>query len=169
MHEPARRMITLGAALTGLLFGGSAAPSAAQGPAQAQPSIAPDGAAHVPAMVVPFSPFASEEAKQTLFATQARQKSGMGREAYQKASGAAGGSADIGVINGLRQDYEAENAAHVKRALSIYPDVVIQKQTIAGLNTVSVTPKGGVSAKNADRVLIELHGGAFTLASARPR
>ncbi len=42
----------------------------------------------------------------------------------------------------------------------IYP-VDVTEQTMAGVRTDVVVPKGGVSEKNTNRVLINLHGGGF--------
>jgi acetyl esterase/lipase len=39
--------------------------------------------------------------------------------------------------------------------------VDVERRTIAGIQTQVVTPKGGVSPKNQNRVLINVHGGGF--------
>jgi len=46
------------------------------------------------------------------------------------------------------------------RAKELYP-VDIKPQVIGGVRTEVITPKGGVAKKNQNRVLINLHGGAF--------
>jgi epsilon-lactone hydrolase len=50
----------------------------------------------------------------------------------------------------------------LERAIAIYP-VNIAEQKIAAVRTDVVTPRDGVSARNRERVLINLHGGGFAV------
>jgi acetyl esterase/lipase len=58
----------------------------------------------------------------------------------------------------------AESKRLIALAQEIYP-VVIEEATIAGVKVRRITPKGGVAPDKKDRVLINLHGGGFTVDS----
>lgn len=59
-----------------------------------------------------------------------------------------------------RKYYDDWNAQRVVRMRALYP-VDTRSQTIAGVTVDVVEPKQGVSVGNRDKVLINLHGGAF--------
>lgn len=52
-------------------------------------------------------------------------------------------------------------AGYLARQREVFP-VEKKDTTIAGVHAFDYTPKDGVSARNRDRVLIELHGGGFS-------
>jgi monoterpene epsilon-lactone hydrolase len=103
------------------------------------------GTVHVPALDVPFSNFASSEAR-TAFV----RRTTVGEQAPPV-------NADIGT---MRAFFDRYNIALASRARELYP-VDVKSKLIGGVRTEVVTPKGGVAARNRNRVLINLHGGAF--------
>lgn len=122
---------------------------AAKGPPQS--AIDGDGTVHLPAISVPFSSLASPQAK---------------AEFLEMAAHPLPSPAD-----GLTEWREAMNkqvyAPLVARLKDLFP-VSIRSETIAGVYTEVITPKNGVSRKNKDRVLINLHGGAFMVGGRTP-
>jgi epsilon-lactone hydrolase len=113
--------------------------------AKTPPFVSPDASAHTRAMAVPFSNFASPEAKAAyaqLFA--------MDHEVPPA-------DADIMV---RRAFYDRFNSALAKRAALIYP-VRIEHKVLGGVKVEVITPKEGLADKQRGRVLINLHGGAF--------
>jgi len=112
---------------------------------KAPPFVSADATAHLRAITVPFSSFASEE----------------GRTAYGRLFGgdhhAPEADANIAV---RRAYYDRFNSALARRAEEIYP-VHIEAQVLGGVKTEVITPKEGVAARERGRVLINLHGGAF--------
>jgi epsilon-lactone hydrolase len=113
--------------------------------AQEPPFVTEDAAAHTRAITVPFSSFASDEARTAyarLFATDQH---------------APKADADIAV---RRAYYDRFNSALARRAEDLYP-VRIESKLLAGVKVEVVTPKQGVAARERGRVLINLHGGAF--------
>jgi acetyl esterase/lipase len=63
-------------------------------------------------------------------------------------------------IVGSRAFYDRMNSDRARRMMALYP-VKTHRETIAGVGTDIVEPAQGISAQNRDRVLINLHGGAF--------
>ena len=122
----------------------SAAAAAAAGP-RLPPYVDEQGTAHLPAMKIPASDYMSAEARRTFIQVFAHPKAK--RPADQ----------DIKV---MRERDEEKNAPLVAHALELYP-VNIEPRVIGGVRTQVITPKDGVSAKNRNRVLINLHGGGF--------
>jgi acetyl esterase/lipase len=128
----------LGFAATILL---SAAVSA-QGTA---PGVRPDATVTSPALSIPYSSFASPEA----------------RAFFPKMLDAGSKAPPITApIAQSRAFYDRMNSDRAARMQTIYP-VKIHSETIAGVGTDVVLPAQGVSKENAHRVLINLHGGAF--------
>jgi len=121
------------------------APSAPAAPATPRTLVAPSGTVTTGPMSVPFSHYASKEALAQFLRDAAA----------QSAAPSLAGS-----IDASRRYYDAINSDRVERLKKLYP-VTIEPQKIAGVTTNVVTPAGGVSAANRDRVLINLHGGAF--------
>jgi acetyl esterase/lipase len=103
------------------------------------------GTVHLQPLDVPFSTFASIESQRAFVsqATGPRQVPPAGAD-----------------IKTLREFYDKYNVALAARAKELYP-VDIKPQVIGGVRTEVITPKGGVAKKNQNRVLINLHGGAF--------
>ncbi len=112
----------------------------------ASPSFAEDGTAQVPAFDLPPSTFSSAEAQ----AAQAFRAKLPGR------SPSAGG----GDITAIRAGLEAMLAPQVEATLAAFPVDVVDA-VIAGVPVKIFTPKD--RACDPDRVLINLHGGAFTM------
>ena len=100
---------------------------------------------HAPAFTVPFSSYASPEARK-LFQRMLEQ----GRNAPPL----------DGPIAASRAYYDKINTARAKLMERLYP-VTIEQRSIGGVPTQVVTPKQGVTAAEQHRVLINLHGGAF--------
>ena len=137
----------LGAVLTAV----AAAAALAGGGAQAQtspqpqrPVYAPDGVVHVPAFDLPPSPYMSPQAVGIL-----RMRSKMNISAVP-----SGGIAEA------RQGIERQLAPQVAMMRARYPADIVE-QTIGGVRTRVVTPKG----RDVDprRILVNLHGGAFSV------
>ena len=118
-----------------------AAPSA-QGTA---PGVKPDGTVTAPAISIPYSAYASPEAR-----------------AFFPRMLADGSKAPpiTAPIEQSRAFYDRLNSDRVARMEKLYP-VKTHSETIAGVNTDVVVPAQGVSSENNHRVLINLHGGAF--------
>ncbi len=93
-----------------------------------------DGTVHIPEQVAPISPYLSPEAK--AYVTEHLKA--------MQGSGSVGGMM----------------AKYVVRQRELFP-VDRDDTKIAGVHAFVYTPTGGVSARNRDRVLIDLHGGGF--------
>lgn len=113
-----------------------------------KPRIEPDGTVHLPAMTVPLSSYMSEEAKR-LFVEEG-----------------AGFFQTLGPnlsIAELRKAADDRYYGHMlERTKARYP-VSIEALKIGGVPTYVVTPKEGVAPGNAQRVLVNFHGGGFIL------
>src|SRR6202020_1269335 len=59
-----------------------------------------------------------------------------------------------------RAYFERFNGALARRAAEIYP-VRIENRVFGGVKAEVIMPKEGVAANERDRILINLHGGAF--------
>ena len=122
-----------------------AAGGAADLSAQKAPFVSLDASAHLRAFTLPYSNFASPEAKAgyaQLFATDHH---------------APPADADIAT---RRAYYDRFNSALARRAAEIYP-VRIEHKVFGGVRAEVITPKEGVAANERYRILINLHGGAF--------
>lgn len=108
----------------------------------ASAAMAEEGSVTLPSAAIPFSAYASPEARH-YFETDLR-------DLHPSFSG----------IPEARAYYDKWNAAQAARARDTYA-VEIRAETIAGVQTDIITPKGGVAPRNRNRVLINLHGGAF--------
>jgi acetyl esterase/lipase len=100
---------------------------------------------HVPAFTVPFSSYASPEARK-LFQRMLEQ----GRNAPPLG----------GPIAASRAYYDKINTARAVVMERLYP-VKIEQRSVGGVPTQVVTPKQGIAPGQRHRVLINLHGGAF--------
>jgi monoterpene epsilon-lactone hydrolase len=109
------------------------------------PSVDTVGTVHFPALDIPFSNFASGESKAAFVRRTTAPKQ------------APPANADIQT---MRAYYDRYNIALASRARELYP-VDIRKKLIGGVRTEVITPRGGVTQRNLNRVLINLHGGAF--------
>ena len=116
--------------------------------AQAAPvaTFAPDGSAHIVDLAVPIPATISPEARAMLQAN------------------AAAGDPTHGLTLALQQ-MRAANAAHQEKTthqlLQMYP-VKVEKKTLGGVPVALVTPLRA-RADRKDRLLINVHGGAFFL------
>ncbi|HZX70280.1 MAG TPA: alpha/beta hydrolase [Rhodanobacter sp.] len=112
---------------------------------ETRPGVEPDGTVTVPAVSVPYSVFASPEAR-----------------AFFPKMIAAGSKAPplTAPIAQSRAFYERMNSDRAARMEKIYP-VHIHAETIGGVQTDVVLPAQGIAAGQRRRVLINLHGGAF--------
>lgn len=115
-------------------------------PAPAKPSFEADGTVNVPTFTLPPSELSSPQAR----AAQAMR-------AKMPGGGVPPMNVDIALI---RRGLEAVLAPQVKHMQEVYP-VDVAEERIAGVPTRIVTPKGKPADK--DRVLINLHGGAFSM------
>lgn len=111
----------------------------------ASPSVKPDGTVTSPALSIPYSSFASPQA----------------REFFPKMLAEGSKAPPITApIEQSRAFYDRLNSDRVTRMQKMYA-VTIHRETIAGVGADAVLPAQGVSAENQHRLLINLHGGAF--------
>ncbi|MFC5527094.1 alpha/beta hydrolase [Rhodanobacter ginsengisoli] len=103
------------------------------------------GNAHIPAFTVPYSSYASPQARQ-MFQRVLEQ----GRHAPPLA----------GPIADSRSYYDRINSDRAERMRRLYP-VRIGNRRIGGVPTQVIMPARGIAARQRKRVLINLHGGAF--------
>ena len=103
-----------------------------------------DGTVHVPAFDVPLSSYMSEPAKARFI-----------EEARQPSSGAHN-------IEEIRKQFEERDRPRLERSRAIYA-VDIREQSFGGVHTRVITPKQEIPQRNRNRVLINLHGGAFAV------
>lgn len=127
-----------GLAATALLSAGTAAQDTA-------PSVKPDATVTSPALSIPYSSFASPQA----------------RAFFPKmlAEGSKAPPIDA-PIEQSRAFYDRLNRDRVVRMQKMYA-VTIHHENIAGVGADVVLPAQGVPAENRHRVLVNLHGGAF--------
>lgn len=128
-----------------LIASGLALALESQALAAAPPTVDAQGNVTVPTFTVPFSRYASSEAR-TLFQRMLEQ----GRHAPPLG----------GPIAASRTYYDNINTARADLMERLYP-VKIEKRIIEGVPIQVVTPKQGIAPDQRHRVLINLHGGAF--------
>lgn len=109
------------------------------------PTYSPEGVVHVPAFDLPPSPYMSKEAADLL------KMRAMMQDAHFRPQ------SDIAE---LRRKTDASLAPFIKMMKARYPVDMVEQQ-IAGVKTRVFTPKGG--AFDRKRVLVNLHGGAFSV------
>lgn len=120
----------------------------AQEPA-ARSAVDASAAVHVPAVTVPFSSLASEPAKAAFLKEQQRQRE-------------SAGQAPAASIAETRARVVARLQPVLDRTRKRYP-VEIEATKLAGVPVQVITPRGGVARRNQHRVLINLHGGGFSV------
>jgi acetyl esterase/lipase len=113
------------------------------------PPIKPDGTIDIPAFSMPYSNYASDESKHHLIEHQVLER------ALDEAS--------KGGIAALRRTYDEKSFFPLIAKQNARYQVESHPETIGGVYTEVFTPRAGVSARNENRVLINLHGGAFIL------
>lgn len=115
----------------------------------AKVSVDKDAAVHLPPMLVPFSSFASPEAKGPFL------ENGKSQEKYANAK----------TIVEQRQVFSDHVQPAPELTRPLYPADSLAT-TSAGVYTDVITPKDGIVARNKNRALINLHSGAFLLGRA---
>lgn len=114
-------------------------------------SVDGDGVVDVPTMTVPFSSFASPQAKAAFLESQKSLDKWMNTLFTN-------GPPDIAK---QRRAFVERFQPALDRTRAIYPVDVVSGVFIGGVSTDVITPKGGIPAGNKNRVLINLHGGGF--------
>lgn len=139
-----------------LSVGRGAAALGAQDSASARRTMRADGTTPVPTYDLPVSKFLTPEARKTLI---------------------QGNLALEGLIKGCTTTADTEKGAVALRRciapmfaqsiakLKARYAVTIEPQTLGGVYTEVVTPVAGISPENKNRVLINVHGGGFTIGS----
>lgn len=115
--------------------------------------IEADGTVVVPSYRLPPSPYLSPEAKKAL-PREVSENSSSGTEIMTNEAASA-----------QRQAAVKNSAAWIQHIRDRYP-VNTEELTIAGVHAYRVTPLGGVPKHNRGKILINLSGGGFTMASA---
>ena len=128
--------------LAALCLAGIAVPGVAAAQAPAKPAVTDDGTIVTPSFNLPFSSFASPEAR-AAFVQRLREPGST--------------NADIAAVRRASDDKLRPQLELVRK---LYPTTSMR----AKIGTVPVetfTPAAGVAPENKDRILIELHGGGF--------
>lgn len=107
--------------------------------------VDPDGTVHIPPQIVPLSSFLSPEARAYV--------------TYRLLHPDPAPDPDIAKE---RARIDAHLAPLIDKQKARYP-VDIQPATIAGVPTLIIVPKAGIAPRNQHRVLINLHGGGFSV------
>jgi acetyl esterase/lipase len=110
-----------------------------------RPVSAADGSMTLPRFTVPYSMFASPESLKRF------------REVLAESAQSPGAEGDI---EAARRFYDRINSDRAERMQKLYP-VKLSTQTFAGVGADVVEPADGIAPANRQRVLINLHGGAF--------
>jgi len=123
---------------------------AAEQPAfPAKPPVKDDGTMTTLSFELPFSSFASGQARDS-FVKRLRTPMSMG-----------------GDIAKVRQGTDEKLAPQLEAAKSLYP-YKSTKSTIGGVPVETFEPTSGIAPQNKDRVLINLHGGGFVAGGGGP-
>lgn len=146
MHKKPMQVVVTAATMVAVLAPGYAQESPPPQPSQSRPQFEADGTVRVPAFALPPSELSSPEAR----AQQALR-------ARMPVAQATSVEPDI-VLR--RQQLNAAMAPRVARMLALYP-VDVADEVIGGVGTKVFTPRQTPLA--SDKVLINLHGGAFSL------
>jgi len=145
----------------------SAAKQVGEGPkalAAQQLTIGADGTVHIPSLAVPLSAHMSEEAKKA-FIKDFNDKVELAKKvaslpAKSPPTKESRFASRCPGEESFTEQLDNQLRAFIKSGKAIYP-VDIEEQRIGGVRTDVITPRGGVSARNRDRVLISLHGGGY--------
>jgi epsilon-lactone hydrolase len=116
----------------------------------APPNVDSEGTVHVPAFDMPFSDLASPEAQANFLRTQ---KTPLALFNLSP-------NTPIAEMRRLMDEQYFNPYAAKQRAAF---QVTMQQSTVGGVPVEIYTPKQGISQRNAHRVLINVHGGAFSL------
>jgi acetyl esterase/lipase len=115
-------------------------------PAPATPPPADPATTPMPATDLPYSGFASDAAKVRFAELLAETRAGIGPNPSDVAD--------------QRRFYQRYNDARLAEVQRLYP-AKVSEQTLAGVAVHNVEPAGGIAPAQRQRVLINLHGGAF--------
>lgn len=115
---------------------------------QTPPGSVP-GSVSFPAYVLPPSEFLSPEMRVAIAA-----------RVDLKPSHAPGEDAPMSEWEAFWKNYDEHLYHELPRAKELYPSN-LEDKVIGGVETIVVTPKSGIAARNRHRVLINLHGGGF--------
>jgi len=139
MNRPRRSTIAFILLLGGILF------TARAFARDARPGVKPDGTVTAPVASVPYSVFASPQAR-----------------AFFPKMLAEGAKATpiTAPIAQSRAFYDRLNRDRVRRMEKMFP-VKLSRGNIAGVDVDIAMPANGVAPENRHRVLLNLHGGAF--------
>lgn len=118
--------------------------------------VAEDGAIHVPAFTLPMSPALSPEsrARLTMALTSPMRKAG----AFPNPHDFAGEAEFKRAVDKFRQDMDEGIGRRMVEGLLAQMPVDIAPSTVGGVPVEQISPQTG---PDAERVLINLHGGAF--------
>jgi acetyl esterase/lipase len=143
MHIARRNtlLVSLGSAIAML-----GVPGAVLAQSTNKPTIDADGTVHLPPVPIPYSEIASPESKAAFL-----------RDMQNKQ---AEPEAKLTIAEMREQQDKRENIPARDRLLQAFA-VTVTPQTIGGVQTDVIVPKSGVAHGNENRVLINLHGGAF--------
>jgi epsilon-lactone hydrolase len=111
-------------------------------------AVSSDATVQIPETLLPFSEFASHEEKLAFLESHRY----LAKYASMKTPD----------ISEHRRVFAEDISPALKRVAVLYP-VTSRPETMAGVYTDVITPKGGVDPANTRRVLINLHGGAFLM------
>lgn len=135
-----------GKIVVGVMWGLVAlAPAIAQ--QASQPPIDADGTAHITELAVPPSSYMSPPARQSLIDSTRKPQNPIWSDV----------NAPIEKLRALSEGPAGMGAEFAKKRYA----VDIQERSMGGVRTRVITPTSGVAARNARKVLIELHGGGF--------
>jgi monoterpene epsilon-lactone hydrolase len=142
--KAARALILIGA------LGAVAIPAGSQTPPAPDRIVtqAANGTMQVRNAQVPVSPMMSEEARQALIATRPTEGPG------------AAPPPEISDMTELRRQMNERLQPNVARMRAAFP-VDVEESVIDGIPVAIITPRGGVPARNRNRVLINAPGGGF--------
>lgn len=113
-------------------------------------TLDPDGTIHIHDATVPLPALLSEGGKQVLMRTQATEGPGAPVPL----------PADIKDIVELRRVYNENLQPYVDHMKEVFP-VDIEETTIDGIAAAIITPRGGVPARNRNRLVLNGPGGGF--------
>jgi monoterpene epsilon-lactone hydrolase len=144
---------------TALLGLGTLAGNIAVGATGNSPStVGEDGTTHTAAGSIPFSSLASEQAKKVFVeGTQAAQKGQASTPPPKDPTTAA--ELDQLILR-WREESDELRKKIAQDMTEVFP-VTITPEVMGTVQTDVVLPRGGVSAQNKNRVLINLHGGGM--------
>jgi acetyl esterase/lipase len=110
------------------------------------PKVDADGTVHLPSVPIPYSQFASDAARKNFIDMLAHSTMPDFRASIEE----------------QRENYRKSIKPALDRLQNTFA-VTIQAQTLAGVQTDIIEPQEGVPPQHQDKVLMNLHGGGFTV------